>query len=115
MSELVFRKQPKERQEMSDVFDLMHQARGVAETAKDAMAHSLAADKTTESLALAILAEAKRLLPSNGIVQSISFLPGDVSWVSVRSAMQAVHNALSSENFARIQAANARGGRLRGI
>jgi hypothetical protein len=99
---------------MSDVFDLMHQARGVAETAKDAMAHSLAADRTTASLAQVILSEAKRLLPNNQIVQSISFAEGDLSWVSVRSAMQAVHKALSAENSSRMRVANARGRRAGG-
>lgn len=92
---------------MSDVFDLMHQAQQLAQTAKDAMAHSLAADKTTESIARAILAEAKSLLPNNRIIESITFPQGDVSWVSVRSAMQAVHEGLSSENSARIRAAQA--------
>jgi hypothetical protein len=98
---------------MSEIYELMHQAREVAETAKDAMGHSLAADKTTASLAQVILAEAKRLLPSNRIVQSISFAEGDLSWVSVRSAMQAVHGALSAENSSRIRASNAAGPRLR--
>ncbi|HLW83482.1 MAG TPA: hypothetical protein VKS20_15700 [Candidatus Acidoferrales bacterium] len=100
---------------MSEIFDLMHQARELAQTAKDAMAaHSPAADKTTESIARAILSEAKRLLSSNPIIESISFPQGDVSWVSVRSAMQAVCQALSSENSAHIQAANARRTRPRG-
>ena len=99
---------------MSEVFDLMHQARGVAETAKDAMAHSLAADRTTASLAQVILSEATRLLPNNQIVQSIGFAEGDLSWVSVRSAMQAVYEALSAENSSRIRATNTRGKRAGG-
>jgi hypothetical protein len=93
---------------MSEVFDLMHQASHVAESAKDAIAHSLAADKTTESLARVILEEAKRLLPNNRILQSIAFPEGDVSWVSVRSAMEAASEALSAANSAALQAANAR-------
>jgi hypothetical protein len=92
---------------MSEVFDLMHQAREVADTAKDAMGQSPAADRTTASLAQEILTEAKRLLPSNRIVQSISFAEGDLSWASVRSAMQAVHQALSAENSSRLREANA--------
>ncbi len=91
---------------MSEVFDLMHQSREMAQTAKDAMMHSLAADKTSASLAQVILGEAKRLLPGSRVVQSIEFAEGDISWVSVRSAMQAVHEALSAENSSRIQAAN---------
>lgn len=85
---------------MSEIFELMHQARLISETAKDAMTHSLAAlaaDKTTESLARTILAEAKRLLPNNRVLQSLSFSDGDLSWVSVRSAMQACNEALSQE------------------
>lgn len=100
---------------MSEVFDLMHQAGRVAETAKDAMGQSLAADKTTASLAQAILEEAKRLLPDNKIVQSIVLPEGDIGWASVRSAMQATHEALSSAHSQRLRAANAgrarRGGR----
>jgi hypothetical protein len=99
---------------MAELFDLMHQARGVAETAKDAMTHSLAADRTTASLAQVILNKAKLLLPANEIVQSLSFPEGDLSWVSVRSAMHAVYEALSAENSSRHYAANARGARAHG-
>jgi hypothetical protein len=99
---------------MSEVFDLMHQARGVADTAKDAMDHSLAADRTTASLAQVILGKAKLLLPSNEIVQSLSFPEGDLSWVGVRSAMHAVYEALSAENSSRRHVANARGARRGG-
>lgn len=99
---------------MSEVFELMHQAGQVAETAKDAMGHSLAADKTTQSLAHVILDEAKRLLPHNRIVQSVSLPPGDADWTSIRSAMTAVHEALSSEHSAALRAANARGARRSG-
>lgn len=91
---------------MSEVFDLMHQALEVVQTAKDAMKHGLPADKTTESLAREILSEAKALLPNIKIVQSINFPEGDVSWVSVRSAMQAVQQALSKEHSAQLRAAN---------
>jgi hypothetical protein len=93
---------------MSEVFDLMHQALEVVQTAKDAMGYSLAADKTTQSLARTILDEAKRLLPNHKIVQSLSLPPDDADWVSVRSAMQAVANALSSQNMSAVRAANAR-------
>lgn len=91
---------------MSEVFDLMHQALEVVQTAKDAMEHALPADKTTESLAREILSEAKALLPNSRIVQSINLPEGDLSWVSVRSAMQAVHQALSKEHSAQLRAAN---------
>lgn len=90
---------------MSEIFELMHQARQVAETAKDAMAHSLVADKTTETLAHTILTEAKRLLPGNRLVQSLTLVEVDIQWVSVRSAMQAVNEALSREYHTRNQAA----------
>jgi hypothetical protein len=93
---------------MSEIFDLLHQARAVAHTAKDAMGHSLAADKTTHSLSLVILEEAKRLLPQDRVVQSLSLPTEDADWVSVRSAMEAVANALSAKNAAAIYAANAR-------
>jgi hypothetical protein len=83
---------------MSDLFDLAAQAREVAETAKEAMDHSLVADKTTESLARTILEEAKRLLPQDQIVKSVNLPSEDAGWVSVRSAMQAVANALTSAN-----------------
>lgn len=99
---------------MSELFELMHQAGQVAETAKDAMGHSHAADKTTESLARTILAEAKRLLPQNTIVQSLSLPDADSNWTSVRSAMTAVHEALSAENSSRHRAANAAGRSRRG-
>jgi hypothetical protein len=94
---------------MSELLELMHQARQVAETAKDAMemATSLVADKTTEKLAHVILKEAKTLLPGNGLVQSLTLSETDLPWVSVRSAMQAVHEALSQEYHGRNQA-NAR-------
>ena len=91
---------------MSEIFELMHQAGEVAETAKDAMPHSLPVDKTTEKLAREILAAAKEALPDHRILKSLNFEPGDVSWVSVRSAMQAVKEALSSENMARVRAKN---------
>ena len=91
---------------MSEIFELMHQAGEVAETAKDAMPHSLAVDKTTERLAREILAAAKEALPDHRILKSLNFEPGDVSWISVRSAMQAVKEALSSENMARVRAKN---------
>jgi hypothetical protein len=93
---------------MSEIFELLHQARLVSETAKDAMPHSLAADKTTEGLARKILAETKRLLGNNPIVQSVNFPDGDLSWVSVRSAMQACNEALSQAYSERIRA-NQRG------
>ena len=100
---------------MSEIFELLHQARRVAETAKDAMGHSLAADKTTESLARTILGETKRLLPNNRIVQSLTFTDGDLSWVSVRSAMEASHEALSQENSERSrQSRESHGGGRRG-
>jgi hypothetical protein len=92
---------------MSELFELMGQASGVAETAKDAMkGHAQVADKTTEKLARAILDEAKRLLPENRIVQVLSFETSELDWSSVRSVMQATSNALSSENLSR---ANRRG------
>jgi hypothetical protein len=91
---------------MSEVSDLLHQARAVAETAKDAMGHSLAADKTTQSLAHTILEEAKRLLPGHRIIASLNLPQDDVDWVSVRSAMEAVANALSAENVRRSTAAS---------
>jgi hypothetical protein len=94
---------------MSELFELMHHAQQVAETAKDAMGHSLVADKTTELLARKILDEAKRLLPRNAIIQAIN-LPQDhdLDWTSVRSAMQAASNALSEANISQANAANAR-------
>ena len=93
---------------MSEIFDLLHQARAVAQTAKDAMGHSLAADKTTQSLSRIILEEAKRLLPQDKVVQSLSLPTEDADWVSVRSAMEAVANALSAKHAAASYAANAR-------
>jgi hypothetical protein len=94
---------------MSEIFELMHHALQVAETAKDAMGHSLAADKTTESLARKILDEAKRLLPQNAVLQAVSLPQGrDLDWTSVRSAMQAAANALSEANISRAHASNAR-------
>ena len=88
----------------------MHQARQVAETSMDAMAHSLVADKTTERLAHTILKEAKRLLPGNHLVQALTLVEVDIPWVSVRSAMQAVNESLS--HHGRNQAAaSARRGR----
>jgi hypothetical protein len=84
---------------MSEIFDLMGQANDLAETAKDAMkGHGLIADKTTQGLARTILEEGKRLLPNDRVVQSLSFENNDLDWSSVRSVMQAVSNALSSEN-----------------
>jgi len=84
---------------MSELFELMHHAREVAETAKDAMGHSLAADKTTEALARTILLEAKRLLTRNAVLNSLDLPQGsDLDWTSIRSAMQAVANALSEAN-----------------
>jgi hypothetical protein len=84
---------------MSELFELMHHAMDVAQTAKDAMGHSHAADKTTEALTRKILEESKRLLPHNAILGAISLRSdGDLSWTSVRSAMEAVANALSQEN-----------------
>jgi hypothetical protein len=84
---------------MSELFELMHHAREVAETAKDAMGHSLAADKTTETLARTILAEAKRLLSRNVVLNALDLPQGsDLDWTSIRSAMQAVANALSEAN-----------------
>lgn|SRR5215469_2612993 len=94
---------------MSEVFNLMHQAGEVVQTAKDAMEHALPADKTTESLAREILSEAKTLLPGSRILQSINFPVGDISWVSVRSAMQAVHQALSQAHSEQLRAANRAG------
>src|SRR5215469_14979226 len=91
---------------MSEILELMHQAAEVAETAKNAMQHSLAVNKTTEKRAREILAAAKEALPDHRILKSLNFEPGDVSWVSVRSAMQAVKEALSSENMARVRAKN---------
>jgi hypothetical protein len=86
----------------SELFDLMGQAADVAETAKDAMkGHARVADKTTQSLARTILDEAKRLLPDNRVVQSLCFENSELDWFSVRSVMQAVSNALSSENVSR--------------
>lgn len=85
---------------MSEIFELMQHANNVAQTAKDAMAsQSLAADKTTDGLTRTILEEAKRLLPRNKVLAAIS-LPtsGDLPWTSVRSAMEAVSDALSEEN-----------------
>jgi hypothetical protein len=93
---------------MSDLFDLATQAREVAETAKDAMGHSLVADKTTETLARTILEEAKRLLPQDRIVNSLTLPPEDAGWVSIRSAMQAVAKALTSKNLAAAKARNVR-------
>ena len=95
---------------MSELFELMHHALNVAQTAKEAMEHSLAADKTTEALTRRILDEAKQLLPHNTILQAIS-LPtsGDLPWTSVRSAMEAAANALSEKNMSRSKAvSNAR-------
>jgi hypothetical protein len=93
---------------MSEIFDLMHQALEVVQTAKDAMGHSLAADATTQSLARTILDEAKRLLPNDRIVQSVNLPSGDAEWVSVRSAMQAVANSLSTVNMSAVRATIAR-------
>ena len=53
---------------MSEIFELMHQAGEVAETAKDAMPHSLAVDKITERLAREILTAAKEVLPDHRIL-----------------------------------------------
>jgi len=91
---------------MSELFELMHHALQVAETAKDAMGHSLVADKTTETLARKILDEAKRLLPQNAVLRALD-LPQDrdLDWTSVRSAMQAAANALSEANISRANVA----------
>jgi hypothetical protein len=99
---------------MSEVFALMHQAGQVAETAKDAMGSSLVADKTTAALAQIILTEAKRLLPNNRIVQSLILPTADADWTSVRSAMQAVHEGLSTEHSAELREANRRASVRRG-
>jgi hypothetical protein len=99
---------------VSEIFELMHQAGQVAETAKDAMGHSLAADKTTAALAQVILTEAKRLLPNNRIVASLALPSGDADWTSIRSAMQAVHEALSTEHTAALRQANRQGNLRRG-
>lgn len=94
---------------MSEIFELMHHAIEVSQTAKDAMGHSLAADKTTDALARRILEEAKRLLPNSAILQSVSLPPsGDLTWTSVRSAMEVVSTALSEANSSRVHASNAR-------
>jgi hypothetical protein len=94
---------------MSELFELMHHATEVAQTAKEAMSHSLAADKTTEALARKILEEAKRLLPLNKVLQVIDLSPaGDLPWTSVRSAMEATSTALSEANSSSVQASNAR-------
>ena len=92
---------------MSEVFELMQQARGVAETAKDAMndarkSPGATADQTTVALTRAILKQAKSLLPNNSLVQSLDLETTD--WSSVRSAMQAVENGLSAESTARRKA-----------
>lgn len=87
---------------MSEIFELMHHASNVAQTAKDAMGQSLAADNTTVEIARKIIEEAKRLLPQNAILKMVN-LPtsGDLPWTSIRSAMDAVANALSEENTSR--------------
>ena len=85
---------------MGEVFDLMGQANDVAETAKDAMhAKVLVADKTSQTLARTILKEAKTLVPNNRVVTALEFENGELDWSSIRSVMQAVSNALSSENM----------------
>ena len=94
---------------MSELFELMNHALQVAETAKDAMGHSLVADKTTEILARKILDETKRLLPQNAVLQAISLSQDrDLDWTSVRSAMQAAANALSEANISRANAHRSR-------
>ncbi len=87
---------------MSELFELMGHANDVAETAKDAMkGHTRVADKTTEKLARTIMDEAKRLLPDNRVVQSLSLENSDLDWSSVRSVMRAAANALSEESITR--------------
>ncbi len=87
---------------MSEIFELMHHASNVAQTAKDAMEHSLAADKTTVEIARKIIEEAKRLLPQNTILKAVTLTTsGDLPWTSIRSAMDAIANALSEENTSR--------------
>jgi len=87
---------------MSELIELMQHANNVAETAKEAMARSLAADKTTDAVTRKILDEAKRVLPRNAILEAIILrADGDLSWTSVRSAMEAVATALSEENSTR--------------
>jgi hypothetical protein len=93
---------------MSELFDLATQARHVAETAKEAMGHSLVADKTTETLARTILEEAKRLLRRDRILEAVTLPSGEAGWVSIRSAMQAVANALTSETLEATRARNVR-------
>lgn len=84
--------------EMSEISGLNRQAKDVVETAKDAMkSRGLIADRTTQTLSRTILEEAKRRLPENRILAALNFEEGELDWSSVRSVMQAVSNALSSE------------------
>jgi hypothetical protein len=95
---------------MSEIFELMQQARRLAETAKDAMQlrNPSAPDTVSAELAKTILKEAKRLLPKDTVVQALNFSDVETPWVSVRSAMEAITESLSAKNAAGIQAANQR-------
>jgi len=94
---------------VSERFQLMQQALGVAEIAKDAMSsgdHPRVADKATEKLTRAILKRAKELLPEDPVMQQLDLEGACMDWSGVRSAMQAVSNALSQERSGPVFAAS---------
>ncbi|HEY4777349.1 MAG TPA: hypothetical protein VIH56_06785 [Candidatus Acidoferrales bacterium] len=83
---------------MSRLFELMHHALNLAETAKDAMrSNSIGEpDEVTWGTAVTVLNEAQQLLPENPILKDLKL--SSKRWVSMRSAMEAVANSLSSAN-----------------
>jgi hypothetical protein len=83
---------------MSQKFELMHHAINIAETAKDAMRTDSVGepDDATWEIAVNVLKQAQQLLPGNAIVHDLKLT--SKLWVSIRSAMDAVANALSAAN-----------------
>jgi hypothetical protein len=83
---------------VSRLFELMHHALNLAETAKDAMrSNSIGEpDEVTWGTAVTVLKEAQQLLPENTILKDMKLT--SKLWVSMRSAMEAVANSLSSAN-----------------
>ncbi len=78
---------------MSEAFELLQDAQNLVETAKDAMrAGAEEPDDTTWGIAENVLKQAKRLFPSDPILQAIQLTTK--LWVSLRSAMEAAANRL---------------------
>jgi len=100
---------------MSELFDLAEVAKKLAETSKDAMKNGPESepDDVSWGLALQVVEGAKRLLPTDQIVQRINL--ETKLWVSIRSAMEAVAVKLSSKGTADVVAASDRAnpGRMR--